>query len=60
MNVFLCIKGNQIYFKIGDKVIHRAFVPLEKKPWNVPWSDYNPTNFSIDFTGKTWADLDIK
>lgn len=52
--------ARKLYYIFGQKMIHRAFVPAEKVPWSVEWSQYDPVKFSLDFTSKPWADPDIK
>ncbi|RWS14515.1 ADP-ribose pyrophosphatase-like protein [Dinothrombium tinctorium] len=52
-------KMQQLYHVFGKQHIYRSFVPSHLKNWSVEFSDYKPTNFSLDFAGKPWADPEI-
>lgn len=49
-----------IYRKVGDKIIHRADVPQDKKRWSVEWKEYQPNYFSLDFSKTSYGDPEIE
>uniref|UniRef100_A0A7E4VEJ4 Nudix hydrolase domain-containing protein n=1 Tax=Panagrellus redivivus TaxID=6233 RepID=A0A7E4VEJ4_PANRE len=41
--------------------IHRTEVPADKIPWSVPWSDYEPVDYTDkNIVGKPWADPELQ
>lgn len=51
---------NTPYNRVGNEIIQRFPVPDDKVPWEIPWPDYNPTEYSIrGLANKPWADPEI-
>lgn len=50
----------RLYFTCKSKnlEVYRFLVPPEKKSWNLPFSDYNPTEFTLKYVNKPWSDPD--
>ncbi|KAI1278136.1 ADP-ribose pyrophosphatase, mitochondrial [Halotydeus destructor] len=51
--------GRSLYCKLGEKLIYRTAVPSDKRLWHIEWPEYKPTELTIDFKDKPWADPDI-
>ncbi|RWS20717.1 ADP-ribose pyrophosphatase-like protein, partial [Leptotrombidium deliense] len=50
---------HEVYMNYAGKQILRFKVPPQLKCWTVDFPDYKPTQFSLDFSGKEWADPNI-